>query len=71
MDTVYVPARLFVCENVVGVVDGPTVHAMWLLSVMTVTMVLGVCMVCARVHGVRVYVFVGIGRWRVVLFGLC
>ena len=56
-----------VCESVVGSGDGPTARAvrrgMWLLSVMTVTMVVGVCMVCACVHGVCACVFVGIGRW--------
>ncbi len=55
-----------VCESVVGFVDGPTAravrHGMWLVSLMTVTMVVGVCMVCACVHGVCAYVFVGIGR---------
>ncbi len=41
---------------VMGVVNGPTAralrHGMWLLSVMTVTIVVGVCMVCACVLGV-------------------
>ena len=56
----------FVCESVVGSVDGPTARAvgrgMWLVSLMTVTMVVGVCMVCACVHGVCACVFVEIGR---------
>ena len=64
-----------VCESVLGFVDGPTARSvmrgMWLVSVMTVTMVVGVCMVCACVHGVCACVFGGFGRWRVVLFGLC
>ncbi len=69
------PVRMCVCESVVGAVDGPTAravrHGMLLLSVMTVTMVVGVCMVCACVHAVCVHVFVGIGLWRGVLIGLC
>ncbi len=58
-----------VCVSVVGVVDGPTARAvrsgMWLLSVMTVTMVVGVCMVCACVLGVC-----ALACARVCLFGL-
>jgi hypothetical protein len=58
-----------VCESLMGVVDGPTARAvrrgMWLLSVMTVTVVVGVCMVCARVC------LLGLGGGRCVLFSLC
>ena len=58
-----------VCVSVVGVVDGPTARAVrrdtWLLSVMTVTMVVGVCVCSCRVCAC---VFVEIGPWRGVLF---